>query len=992
MEIRPGALSERDRQTDARMRAPTIAAPQPLALPNEPFRGIESFRYVDAPIFFARDEESAKLVRLVTIYRGTLLYGDSGSGKSSLINARFLPDIIAEGFAPDRLRVQPRAAEEFIVERISLTSGNQPPFLSSSLAPKNSPEPRIVLSVAAFKKAVNDAAAAEESAYPLLIFDQFEELVTQFEEAPSGRDMLTAARAVQAQIVDTILQLLRDQTLRVKLLFVFREDYLAKVHRLFARYPDLADRYLRLASPKLEALERIIRGPFDEHPGHFGKEISPELTARLGAAITERAESGLLNLSEVQIACLRLWQSSEPDKLLTDRGVAGLLEDYSLDALGRLSEQHRDAAIAVLGALVTTSGTRNIVSEDDLVRRLESEEGCGKETVQKALVALVNEARLIRRELRHDTSFYEIVSEFLIPWILRQKAERQVERERIESENRLEQKLKEEREAAKAAADKEKRRHLVVGITGLSFLVVLLLFALNYAWSQTKSARNAVGAANEAEKAATKALREKEKAEAETKAALIKAQEDREAAQKARIAAETTLADIQKQVSQTNANLTAQLVSAPPGPAQKEENSELLTRFAPLARTLTDLSNSSTKLARNLYGSDTFVLLSGHTDSIWTAAISTSGQLIATASADKTVRVWKPTGEVKAILPASTSVGGATCAAFSPDGRYVVTGSAGEAVRVFDIEDQEQVHVWASHTDTVTAVAYSPDGKQILSASADKSVKLWAAADRTSGIRDTLANWVHPGTVTSAAFSADGRWVVSSCDDGVLRVWDAANPGNTRPAREQKLDAPPRRAVFSPVSGSTRIAAASGNNLVLWDAEGSAPVRVRAGHTAGVVRLAFSPDGKWVATAGADGAAFLWNAEDESKPIPLPVQVRGRLLCIAWAGNIVATGGENGSAELWDVSTPETSRRLAHWRAHEGPVWFNAFTPDGQHLVTTSATAEKNSDLPSAKGKAAETLKGVSVVSDYTARIWDVGSVIKQESGRDHNGPPSASK
>src|SRR5205085_11208480 len=125
--------------------------------------------------------------------------------------------------------------------------------------------------------------------------------------------------------------------------------------------------------------------------------------------------------------------------------------------------------------------------------------------------------------------------------------------------------------------------------------------------------------------------------------------------------------------------------------------------------------------------------------------------------------------------------------------------------------------------------------------------------------------------------------------------------------------------------------------------------------------------------------AFLWNAEDESEPIPVPVQVRGRLLCISWAGKIVATGGENGSAELWDVSTPETPRRLAHWRAHEGPVWFAAFTPDGKHAVPTSATTEKNSDLPTAKGKAVETIRGVSITSDHTARIWDVDSVVKQE-------------
>ena len=92
-------------------------------------------------------------------------------------------------------------------------------------------------------------------------------------------------------------------------------------------------------------------------------------------------------------------------------------------------------------------------------------------------------------------------------------------------------------------------------------------------------------------------------------------------------------------------------------------------------------------------------------------------------------------------------------------------------------------------------------------------------------------------------------------------------------------------------------------------------------------------------------------------------------------------GGENGSAELWDVSTRETPRRLAHWRAHEGPVWFDDFTPDGQHLITTSATVGQNQDLPAAKGKAAET-KGVSVTSDHTARIWEVQAVIKQERGR----------
>jgi conflict system STAND superfamily ATPase len=487
------------------MRAPLTPAPSPLALPKEPFRGIEPFRYIDAPIFFARDEESAKLVRLVTIYRGTLLYGDSGSGKSSLINARFLPDIIAEGFRPDRLRVQPRAGEEFIVERISLAGGRQPPFLPSSFAPDAAREPRVVLSSEAFHEAVAKASR-EPGAHALLVFDQFEELATQFEEAPSGRDALAAAAEVQRRIVGTLLHLLRDQALRVKLLFVFREDYLAKVHRLFASYPDLSDRYLRLTPPRVESLPRIIRGPFDEHPGHFGREISPELAGRLEGAIAERCESGVLNLSEVQIACLRLWQSPDPEKLFAGRGVAGLLEDYSLDALNRLSEAHRGAAIAVLASLVTAAGTRNIVSGDDLISRVRQEEQCDAGIVEQALAALVTDARLVRRELRHDTPFYEIVSEFLIPWILRQKTERRLEQQRAEAARKLAAerdesalKLKEASDAAerrRAQAEIEavrhSRRRLRRSVVILSTLVGLLIAALVVAGYQTIQVKNLV--------------------------------------------------------------------------------------------------------------------------------------------------------------------------------------------------------------------------------------------------------------------------------------------------------------------------------------------------------------------------------------------------------------------------------------------------------------------------------------------------------------------
>ena len=88
-------------------------------MPEVPYRGIHPFRYVDHPIFFARGEETHRLVSLVSVYRGVLLYGDSGSGKSSLVNAGLIPKAVALDFAPERLRVQPRVGEELVVEGLA---------------------------------------------------------------------------------------------------------------------------------------------------------------------------------------------------------------------------------------------------------------------------------------------------------------------------------------------------------------------------------------------------------------------------------------------------------------------------------------------------------------------------------------------------------------------------------------------------------------------------------------------------------------------------------------------------------------------------------------------------------------------------------------------------------------------------------------------------------------------------------------------------------
>src|SRR5829696_1823888 len=135
-------------------------------LPAVPYPGIEPFAYAERKVFFARAPEARRLIRLITLYRGVLLFAASGVGKSSLVNAGVIPLAIEDGYRPERLRVQPHRNEEILVEPI--------PGLSSILAVDGEPT---VLSVESFREKVR-ARAAE--ARPLLIFDQFEEWVTLF--------------------------------------------------------------------------------------------------------------------------------------------------------------------------------------------------------------------------------------------------------------------------------------------------------------------------------------------------------------------------------------------------------------------------------------------------------------------------------------------------------------------------------------------------------------------------------------------------------------------------------------------------------------------------------------------------------------------------------------------------------------------------------------------------------------------------------------------
>jgi hypothetical protein len=174
-------------------------------------------------------------------------------------------------------------------------------------------------------------------------------------------------------------------------------------------------------------------------------------------------------------------------------------------------------------------------------------------------------------------------------------------------------------------------------------------------------------------------------------------------------------------------------------------------------------------LRHSLLASNVRAELRGHTDRIWHAAFSPDGKWVVTASQDQTARVWEAlTGKGSVELRGHTDR--VMSAAFSRDGKLVVTMSDDGTARVWEVATGRSVAELRGHSDVLTTIALNLDGTQVVTASQDQTARVWEVA--TSKILADLRG--HSDAVMSAAFSPDGKWVVTASLDGTARIWATA--------------------------------------------------------------------------------------------------------------------------------------------------------------------------------------------------------------------------
>ncbi|CAD5969617.1 AAA-like domain-containing protein [Planktothrix agardhii] len=369
-------------------------------------------------------------------------------------------------------------------------------------------------------------------------------------------------------------------------------------------------------------------------------------------------------------------------------------------------------------------------------------------------------------------------------------------------------------------------------------------------------------------------------------------------------------------------------------------------------RKLQTLSDVDTKIHQNVqltlqkavYGIQEYNQLLGHTSIIHAVEFSPKGDLIASGSQDKTIKLWKPDGTLLKTLIGHQD--GVLNVAFSPRQPLLASTSYDKTIKLWNTNGL-LVKTLTGHRDAVMAVSFSPTEDKLVSSSFDQTIKLWTTEGK---LLKTIA--AHPNKIKTVVFSPDGQRFASGSADNTVKIWTSDGTLlKTLTGHQDEI----MSVAWSP-DGETLASASRDKTVKLWSREGLLVNTLGPFYDA-VWTLAFSPNQKFLAAGIRNKEVRLWRKDVKTSvytPYKTLLGHNGEISDIVFSPNsqMIASASWDNSIKLWKVKDYLVTRLIDH---QEG-IWGIAFSPDGQTIASSSL--DKTIKLWTKQGKLLQTLTG----------------------------------
>jgi len=821
-----------------------------------------------------RQQDINRLIERMTRadHKLTVIHGQSGVGKSSIVSAGLVPALKHRALG-DRiaLPVVPPVYTDWVRELgISLAQalddfgwneGEEPINLSFNESQSNQDKIQKILEQL--------QQNAERNLLTVLIFDQFEEF------------FLVATNQSKRVLFYEFLNKCLNLSF-VKVIISIREDYLhylLEIEQFNLEVIDnnILDKKIRysLGNFSLEDAHSVIqsltkRAHFYLEPALID-ELVRDLAGELGTVRPIELQVVGAQLQAENITTLAQYQQSGPKQRLVERFLEKAIKDCGAE--------NEHAAWRVLSLLTDENDNRPLKTRAELAAEsvIESEK-------LDLILEILEKSGLLFLLPEVPTNRYQLVHDYLVEFIRQnEQSKLQTELEELRKRDKLSQ--NEIEQLKTELREKELRSKLA---------------------KATAQKRNA-------EEKLNRVLRQDLR-----KAVLV-------AGALATLSIIAGVLGLRAAIGETNAQLTALSTSSDALVTSNRQFDALIESVRAgkqlkqsLGATAVTRTRVVTALQKAVYGVRERNRLEGHTDWVSSVSFSPNGKMIASGSKDKTIKLWNRDGSLIKTIPSEKGV---YSISFSPDGKMIASGSLDNTVKLWRANG-DLLKTLKGHTEQVSSVSFSPDGQTLASASWDKTVKLWSV---NGALLKTLKG--HRNLVLGVSFSPDGKLIASASRDKTIILW--SREGKFLKSWKAHDDAV-TSVSFSP-DGQT-IASASGDKTVkLWSLNG---VRLRTlkGHSDWVVYVTFSPDGKMIASASGDNTIKLWHRDGR---LSETLRGHGKFVqSVSFSpdSQTLASASADNTIKLW-YRDPSLLKALT---GHSEPVTSVSFSPDGETIATTS--------------------------------------------------------